>query len=204
MVAFLWPILLAAVVSRAGRSTSVRCGGVHKDHHEWMKQQLNVQELWGFGLHGDGVPCNYDRTQSCMLTSINLPGLTGKNGRLRIPLVILPDSCFSENTFDDVMGVIAWDLSLLLTGCRAECRHDQSAWDLKTDQKRSKLHGDRGFRACLVQVRSDWDWLTKCYHFPGHGAEHNCWLCQCKRSKVSQQSYFLGFGVGVAVLEHPT
>ena len=51
-----------------------------KDHYEYMKRMLNVQELWGFGLHGDGVPCNYDRTESVCLTSINLPGLTWRNG----------------------------------------------------------------------------------------------------------------------------
>ena len=80
-----------------------------RDHHRWMQQQLNVEELWGFGLHGDGVPCNYVRTESVMLASINLPGLTGRNGRLRIPLIILPDHCVSDNTFDDVCDVLAWD-----------------------------------------------------------------------------------------------
>ena len=156
-----------------------------KDHYEYMKRMLNVQELWGFGLHGDGVPCNYDRTESVCLTSINLPGLTGRNGRLRIPLIILPDSCISENTFDDVYEILAWDMRNLLSGARAECRHDQSPWDPVQDKKRSKLHGDRDFRACLVQVRSDWDWLTKCYHFPGHAAkEEMCWMCNCKRNQV--------------------
>jgi hypothetical protein len=159
-----------------------------KDHHEWMKQQLNVQELLGFGLHGDGVPCNYDRTESANITSINLPGLTGRNGRLRIPLFILPDHCFSANTFDDIYEVIAWDLRSLLTGCQAECRHDTTPWDPTTDKRRSKLHGDRDFRACLVQVRSDWDWLVKCYHFPAHGTKEGmCWMCQCKRNQVPQQ-----------------
>ena len=155
-----------------------------KDHHEWMKQQLNVQELLGFGFHGDGVPCNYDRTESVMLTSINLPGLTRRNGRLRIPLCILPDHCIGVNTFDDIYEVFAWDMRSLLCGVRQECRHDLGPWDLEKDRKRSKLHGVREFRACLVQVRSDWEWLTKCYHFPGHGSHEMCWLCHCKRNQV--------------------
>ena len=160
-----------------------------KDHHDWMKQQLKVEELWGFGVHGDGVPCNYDRTESVMLTSINIPGLTGRNGRLRIPLIILPDHCISENTFDDIYEVLAWDLRSLLSGARHEARHDQSPWNAEKDQKRSKLHGDRDFRACLVQVRSDWDWLTKCYHFPGHASKDEvCWLCNCPRSQVPNLS----------------
>jgi len=155
-----------------------------KDHHEWMKQQLNVSELLGFGLHGDGVPCNYDRTESVMLTSINLPGLTGRNGRLRIPLCILPDHCISSNTFDDIYEVLAWDMRSLLCGVRQECRHDNGPWDRDKDKKRLKLHGARDFRSCLVQVRSDWEWLTKCYHFPGNASEEMCWLCHVKRKKV--------------------
>ena len=158
---------------------------ITKDHHAWMKQQLNVQELWGFGLHGDGVPCNYDRTESVILTSINLPGLTGRNGRLRIPLIILPDGCISENTFDDVYEVLAWDMRSLLTGLRQAERHDHEPWDPAKDKKRRKLPRERDFRACLVQIRADWDWLTKCYHFPGHAdKEAFCWLCRCPRNKV--------------------
>ena len=156
-----------------------------KHHHEWMKQQLNVQELLGFGFHGDGVPCNYDRTESVMLTSINLPGLTGRNGRLRIPLIILPDHCISDNTFDDIYEVLAWDLRSLLSGVRHEARHDHSPWHPEKDKKRRKLQGNRDFRACLVQIRSDWDWLTKCYHFPGHAAKNEmCWLCNCPHTQV--------------------
>ena len=134
-----------------------------------MKKQLGAEMLWGFGLHGDGVPCNYDRTESVMLTSINLPGLTGRNGRLRIPLIILPDHAISDNTFDDIYAALAWDMRSLLAGVRPELRHDNSPWLFHKDRRRSKLHGKREFQACLVQVRSDWDWLTKCYHFPGHG-----------------------------------
>ena len=156
-----------------------------KDHHAWMKQQLNVQELWGFGSHGDGVPCNYDRTESVMLTSTNLPGPTGRNGRLRIPLCILPDHCISDNTFDDVYEVLAWDMRSLLEGTRHEERHDKKPWHKDKDRKRSKQKGDREFRACLVQVRSDWDWLTKCYHFPGHASKAEmCWLCTVMRNQV--------------------
>ena len=108
------------------------------DHLAWMKQQLNASELLGLGLHGDGVPCNYDRTESVIVTSINLPGLTGRNGRLRIPLLILPDFVIGENTFDDVYEIFAWDMRRMLTGTRATCRHDGTAWLKDLDKKRAK------------------------------------------------------------------
>jgi len=103
---------------------------------------------------------------------------------MRIPLMILPDNCISDNTFDDIYTVLAWDMRSLLAGKRPECRHDGSPWGNK-DQKRSRLHGDRSFKACLVQVRSDWEWLTKCYHFPGHGSKIGlCWTCNVQRHQA--------------------
>ena len=62
-----------------------------KKHMAWMKEHLQVEELIAWGMHGDGIPCNYDRTESVVMISLNLPGLSGRNGRMRIPLVILPD-----------------------------------------------------------------------------------------------------------------
>ena len=29
-----------------------------KSHMKWMREQLGVTELWGWGMHGDGIPCN--------------------------------------------------------------------------------------------------------------------------------------------------
>ena len=157
---------------------------VSKDHMDWMKEQLGVEELLGFGLHGDGAPCNYDRTESVVVISINLPGLKGKNGRMRIPLVVLPDHAISDNTFDDIHEVFAWSMRHMLSGTWPEARHDNAMWDA-SDSRRKKHHGAIGFQACLVQVRSDWDWLVKCYHFPAHNTLSGpCWLCRSNRNQV--------------------
>jgi len=155
-----------------------------KEHMQWMREQLGVEELWGFGIHGDGVPCNYDRTESVVVISINLPGLKGKNGRMRIPLVVLPDHAISDNTLDDIMEVFAWSMRHALSGTKPEARHDNFGWKA-SDHKRKNSHGALGFQACMVQNRADWDWLTKCYHFPGHGTKSGfCWLCNCRRNQV--------------------
>ena len=123
-------------------------GQMIRDHHVWMKQQLNVHELLGSGLHGDGVLCKCDRSESVCLTSINPPGLTRRNGRLRIPIIILPDHSISYSTSDDIYQVLAWDMGSLLCGARPECRHDMSPWEEASDRKRSKLNGARDFRSC--------------------------------------------------------
>jgi hypothetical protein len=162
-----------------------------KAHLEHMKEQLHVEEIMGFGIHGDGIPCNYDRTESVVMISINLPGLSGKNGRARIPLIALPDWSVSEHTFDDVMEVIAWSLRHLLLSERPCCRHDGTAFG-QSDARRAKpaYKAALPIRACLVQVRGDWDWMGKCFHFPFHGVKEGCcWLCACKRSEVRSPLY---------------
>ena len=155
-----------------------------KDHMKWMREQLGASTLLGWGLHGDGIPCNYDRTESVVMISLNLPGLSGRNGRMRIPLVILPDYAVSENTFDDIMEVLAWSMRHLLQGSRPSCRHDGQPFN-KSDHKRAKKFGILPFQACLNQVRGDWDWMGKCFHLPFHNVKQGCcWLCTCKRKQV--------------------
>lgn len=155
-----------------------------KAHLTWMRSQLGCTDLLGWGLHGDGIPCNYDRTESVVMISLNLPGLTSRNGRMRIPLVVLPDHAISHNTFDDVFEVIAWSMRHLLIGARPSCRHDGAAWGTKDQQRRNKT-SSLPFRSCLVQVRADWDWMGKCFHLPFHNVKEGCcWLCTCKRHQV--------------------
>ena len=157
-----------------------------KKHLAWMKEQLQVEELWGWGMHGDGIPCNYDRTESVIMISLNLPGLRGKNGRMRIPLFVLPDHAVSENTFDDVMEVIAWSMRHLVAGARPCCRHDGTPWGKGDGKRQRKNESPLKFRACMVQARADWDWMGKCFHFPFHNVKEGCcWLCRCKRNQVS-------------------
>lgn len=157
-----------------------------KKHMAWMKEHLQVEELIAWGMHGDGIPCNYDRTESVVMISLNLPGLSGRNGRMRIPLVILPDHAMNGNTFDDIMTVIAWSMRHLVAGSRPCCRHDGSAW-ANSDAKRQKKNNDPlPFRACMAQARADWDWMGKCFHLPFHNVKEGCcWLCRCRRDQVS-------------------
>ena len=157
-----------------------------KKHMAWMKEHLQVEELMAWGMHGDGIPCNYDRTESVVMISLNLPGLSGRNGRLRIPLVILPDHAMNGHTFDDIMTVIAWSMRHLVSGSRPCCRHDGSPW-ARSDRKRQKKNDDPlPFRACMVQCRADWDWMGKCFHLPFHNVKEGCcWLCRCRRDQVS-------------------
>jgi len=175
----LWHLgLEEALLSEDGLDT----GG--KAHMAWMREQLHVEKLLGFGLFGDGVPCNYDRTESCVVIACNLSGLTGRNGRLRIPLIVLPDWCVGPNTLDDIVEVFAWSMRHGLLGKRPPSRHDHKPWQ-PSDRKRSNGQETLGFAFCLNQVRGDWDWMGKCFHFPYHNVIGGCcWKCNCRRDQV--------------------
>ena len=158
---------------------------VGRDHMQWMRDSLSLVELLGFGIYGDGVPCNYDRTESVEVISLNLPGVGGAYARMRIPLIVLPHSYVSHHTMDDLMEILAWSMRHALAGTRPLSRHDGSQW-LKSDMKRSKKTCDLGWNSCLVEVRSDWDFPNKCFHFPAHNlGDGICRRCNCKRNQVS-------------------
>ena len=130
------------------------------------------------------MPNNYDRTESAHVISINLPGVGGKFARMRIPLCVLPSSKIVSETMDAVLEVIAWSLRHLQLGTHPEARHDGAAWDPATDKTRSKQHGSLAFNASLVEVRGDWDWYSKVFHFPYHSElDGICWRCPCKRKQ---------------------
>ena len=58
-------------------------------HWRHVATQLGTERLLGVGLWGDGTPCNWDRTESVEIFSLNLPGLVGHEGQLRIPIVAI-------------------------------------------------------------------------------------------------------------------
>ena len=155
-----------------------------KQQFDWMKTQLALDSLLGFGIHGDGVPCNWDRTASVMVISLNLPGVGKEYTRMRIPLLCMPSHMVTSETMDGIMEVFAWSMRHLLSGTNPICRHDGSPWEA-SDAQRSKTPLHLGFNACLCEVRGDWDFYSKCFHFPYHSEiEGVCWKCPCRRDEV--------------------
>ena len=155
-------------------------------HLESLQQKLRNPNLMGLGLHGDGVPNNYDRTESCLVMSLNLPGVGGKWARMRIPLVVLPSSHVADETMDGICEVLAWSFRHLQVGCHPSHRHDGTPFR-SADGRRGKIAGrPTAVQASLVEVRGDWDWYSKIFHFPYHSElDGVCWLCSCKRCEVT-------------------
>ena len=112
--------------------------------------------LLALGLWGDECPCNWDRSESLAVLSLSLPGLTGANSTMRIPITCFGEKQKGPNTWQDIMAVVKWSLEILATGRPAGARHDGSHW-LKSDTKRQA--GKAVQRSCLVEVRADWKFM---------------------------------------------
>ena len=111
-VPFLLPHEVCAMM--AGRSTEAlfQTTGLSEGsrmHLARAREQLQCQQLLAVGLWTDGVPCNWDRTQSLEVVSMSFPGLTNKDALLRIPICILNKKhFFKHKTFDSIFKVVTW------------------------------------------------------------------------------------------------
>ncbi len=141
--------------------------------------------LLGLGLWGDGVPVNYDRTESVETFSMNLPGQGSEYHTLRLPLTAISRKQISRNTWHDIMEVLRWSLAQCWLGTFPTRRHDASPWQ-GSDRRRSKCSGQTlGTKAALVEVRGDWKFFGETFGFPKHNTKAGCcWKCQCRPDEV--------------------
>lgn len=150
-------------------------------------ERSSGHQLLALGVWGDGVPVNYDRSESVETFSLNLPGQSGVYKTLRLPITALSRKQVTENTWTDVMEVIAWSMRHLANGTRPTTRHDCAEWR-QSDSKRAKqahTAPELPVRAALVEVRGDWKMFGEIFHFPKWNTSAGiCWRCTCKPEEV--------------------
>ena len=137
-------------------------------------------QLIGLGLWGDGVPCNWDRSQSIECFTMSLPGIDGEWENMRMPIWATNKKFLvRHNTFDDVLTVVTWSLRCLAIGVMPSKRHDLSAW-LPTDGLRSKqAKTPLPVKAVLCEVRGDWAFMKQCFRLPqSNEIKGCCWRCR--------------------------
>ena len=137
------------------------------------------------GLWGDGVPVNYDRTESVETFSLNVPGIKEPYHTLRLPITAISRKQIGPNSWDDILEVVRWSLTSCFLGLHPHTRHDDTAWR-KTDKARAKQAGKSlGTKSVLVEVRGDWKFFGETFGFPKHNTKKGCcWLCECTPAQV--------------------
>ena len=184
LVSFLLPREFLTVLAKKARREVLMCRtGLDAKSLQHLEscEKSSGQELLGLGLWGDGVPVNWDRTESVETFSLNLPGQIGKYKPLRLPITALSRKQVTENTWTDVMDVIAWSLRYCSVGIHPPQRHDFAPWK-PSDKDRAKLaNKELPVRAALVEVRGDWKMFGEIFHFPKWNENAGiCWRCPCK------------------------
>ncbi len=136
------------------------------------------------GLWGDGVPVNWDRSESVDTLAMSLPGQDGEFKTLRLPIVGLSKKQVTEETWYDIMSVVLWSLQQCALGAYPTRRHNGTPWQ-DSDKGRAKLQGPMGFRGALGEVRGDWDFMAAVYRFPRHNLLVGCcWKCHATPNQV--------------------
>lgn len=98
-------------------------------HLNQMQNHFPGNPLVGIGFWLDGCPCNWDRTESLEVLTMNFPGLSGHNSHLRVPLACVPKRFqINHNTWDDILVVQRWSLEWLLIGQYPPCQHDGASF----------------------------------------------------------------------------
>jgi hypothetical protein len=150
-----------------------------REHLQRVKAELGEPELLGLGLWLDGVPFNWDRSQSVEVISINFPGLTGEWKNLRLPICAIPkDFVATGETFDDILEIVLWSLEHLAVGTNPSTRQDGEPWTPADKDRRAKAGKPLRVKAVLVEVRGDWLMMKEVFHLPGWKDKGGCcWLC---------------------------
>ena len=155
-------------------------------HVSNAEAEMGIGRALALGFWLDGVPCNYDRSESLECFSMNFPGFHGDFRDLRIPITAINKKfVIKHNTFDDIMDVMVWSLQACALGAYPAARHDGESW-LRTDHKRAKKAGAAlGVPAVLAEVRGDWAMYNDMFRLPawndGGGC---CWLCKVKPEDI--------------------
>jgi hypothetical protein len=149
-------------------------------HLQECKDCLKSELVVPIAIWGDGVPCNWDRTQSIETFAMSLPGLDAKGRTFRMPLMGLSKKYIaSKATYNSIFNVLKWSFEVLASGSLPACRHDGAAWG-SSDHQRKKLSGQQlGVRGVLCEVRADWVFLSSCCNIPPHNLKAGCcWRCR--------------------------
>ncbi len=76
-------------------------------------------------------------------------------------------------------------MNALKNGIAPDTCHDGTPYT--PQDVKDRMRGALPFKAALLQIRGDWEWLTQCFRFRHFGADNFCFLCDA--THVGELSY---------------
>jgi len=146
---------------------------------------LDPSEMVPMGVWGDGVPYNFDRSQSLEVFTLKLPGLVGEGGEMKMPLAVIDRKHLLErDAMDDIMNVLAWSFQQCAVGVLPATRHDGTRF-FPSDAWRKRRAGQACPKGALVEFRADWVFYKQLMRFPQFNENIGC----CWRCRVTPQTW---------------
>ena len=170
---------VAALTTTAGMAADT------KTHWQSCADQLPLPCV-GCGIWCDGVPCNWDRSQSLECCSLYFPGFEGSFANLRLPLFVLPKRFLAkESSYEDAFAVLKWSFDHCGSGTFPSHRHDGTPWT-NTDSYRKKHSGSLKICAVLCEMRGDWQMYSTLFRLGGwNKKKHCCWKCNVDKQNLA-------------------
>jgi hypothetical protein len=156
-------------------------------HMQKIAQGLGspVSDFVPLGFHCDGVPFGSQvfYSDSLELFSLNFP--CGDIGT-RIPFTAVQRThLVKHETYNAILGVLAWSLKQLAFGVWPETRHDGSNFDMGDAHRTTLQHKYKPAKALLVEIRADWVALKQIFRFPQQNENSGiCWMCHATPADI--------------------
>jgi hypothetical protein len=167
-------------------------------NHEDVMFEGDLAQVGVLGIHCDGV--QYTTTiragasKSVLAASMNVISAHDHIRHRRQPLFVLRKvrlcscGCQGFHTIQELMDVVAWSMRCLMAGVAPSCRHDGSVWtDLDIENRLPPATIIP--RACLLQVRGDWEWLEQCFRLRSVSSDSFCWMCDSTKTTLGPLHY---------------
>ena len=127
------------------------------------------------GMHGDAGAFN--KQESLLVLSWNSLLGHGITRRKRFVFTFVKKSECTPETISFLMRMFAWSVNAMLSGKEPLRDWCDRPWSRTEEELAS------GWKACLCQIRGDWQWYCELFAFPNwNGAERMCWMCLASAS----------------------
>ena len=136
-------------------------------------------DMCPLGLHGDGVPVQGRMNQDSLdFLTINMP--SSSHSQLRVPFTCIEKRFNGGNdTIKAIFQILSWSLCSLGKGKYPTKRHNNKKWLQLEKARRKKAGTSPSAKACLIEIRADWDWFQHWMGAPAWNQNSGmCWLCK--------------------------